>query len=148
MGGFSDNYECGYWGNETPPIQKHKKLKNSNKSNDINIEKFYVETSDSAYRYLSIILTTISLLTDNEQEERTNLTQLCNTETALELTYNNDKEIKIYYDEVFIGFVQKIFKDEGLDQTKIINDFCFYSNKLKEIQAFWDGNIFFMKQKI
>lgn len=145
MGGFSDNYECGYWGDETPPIQKNKKNKDS--TNNSNKKEFYVETSDSIYRYLQVKLIPIKLLSDEEQEERTNLTQLCNTETALKLTQNH-KEIKIYYDDIFIGFVQKVFRDEAVDHTSVVDKFCFFDDELKDVEAFWSGDVFYFREKI
>lgn len=150
MGGFSDNYECGYWGDETPPKQMNKKVKN-NKSSHLNVKKSYTVTDDDFYKYLNVMLTSIDLLGVGEQEERTNLIKLCNIETVLELIYTKDihKNIEIYYDEVHIGRVQKIFEDEGIDNTKIVDDFCFVGDELKDIEAIWTGDIFCLRvQKI
>ncbi len=144
MGGFSDNYECGYWGDETPPIQKNKNAKIAKESNDFSAEKTYVIKNDAKYSYLHFMLTPIALLSDEEQEERTNLVQLCNTETELEL---RNKELEIYYDDVFIGSVEKVFKEDGIDNTEIVNEFCFIDNELKSIEAFWSGEIFSLRQK-
>ena len=146
MGGFSDNYECGYWGDETPPIQKNKKAKSANKINVSSVKKTYVITNDANYSYLHFMLTPIALLSDEEQEERTNLIQLCNTQTELEL--RNNQNLDIYYDDVFIGSVQKIFKDEEIDNTMIVNDFCFLNDKLQNIEALWSGDFFYLQKQI
>jgi hypothetical protein len=145
LGGFSDNYECGYWGDETPPMQKNKKARSANGTNDLKIEKTYVIKNDSKYLYLNILLSPLSLLRDEEQEERTNLIQLCNTETELELLHRQN--LDIYYDDVFIGSVQKVFEDEGIDNTEIVNEFCFLDAKLKKIEAFWSGEFFCLRQR-
>ena len=148
MGGFSDNYECGYWGDETPPMKMSQKLKDAKESSSLDKDNLYIKRSDSKYSYLNVMLTPISLLTDNEQEERTNLTQLCNMETALELIEDEHKNLKIYYDEVFIGLVQKVFKDKDIDHTNIVNNFCFEGDEEKGIQAFWSGDFFLLKEKV
>ena len=141
MGGFSDNYECGYWGDDTPPIQRKKKVTNDKFKNS-NIEISYSVTNDGLYQYLDVLLTPINLLHSDEQEERINLIQLCNTLTQLELKITQDKKLEIYYDEVFIGYVQKVFEKENIDNTKIIDNFCFVDGKMQEIEALWNGEVF------
>ncbi|CAA6805763.1 MAG: Unknown protein [uncultured Sulfurovum sp.] len=151
MGGFSDNYECGYWGDETPPIQKNKKIKETNKVNNLNIKNLYKKRNDSNYEYLTVLLTPIHLLSDHEQEERTNLTQLCNTKTELELMYNqkHPQNLEIYYDAIFIGSVQKVLEEDGKDHTDIVDEFCFNANEQnneKHIEAFWSGEFFYLQK--
>jgi hypothetical protein len=143
MGGFSDNYECGYWGDETPPRQKNKQTRS--KVEALTINKKYVIKSNVKYRYLKVLLTPINLLNEEEQEERTNLIQLCNTETELTLVY--EKDLNIYYDDVFIGSVQKVFENGNINNTKIVNDFCFKENKLQDIEALWSGEFFYLREK-
>jgi len=72
MGGFSDNYECGYWGDEAPPMSKRQ-----------------------------------------------------------EKNFTRNK---------------KIFEEDKIDNTKVVNDFCFFADELKDIQVFWDDENFYLKQ--
>ncbi len=145
LGGFSDNYECGYWGDDTPPRQKRKERKNSNQKSKIEIEKNYQITSDSTYAYLNVMLTPLHLLNDEEQEERTNLVQLYSVETQLEVSYKDS--LDIYFDGIFIGSVQEIFEEEKIDNREIINQFCFNEGKLQKIEAFWSGELFYLRVK-
>ena len=88
------------------------------------------------------------MLCDDEQEERTNLTQLCNVETDLELRSNDANSLDIYYDDVFIGGVQKVFEADNIDNTQIVNDFCFGDDGLNDVEAFWDGDVFYLRVAI
>ncbi|CAA6812442.1 MAG: Unknown protein, partial [uncultured Sulfurovum sp.] len=58
------------------------------------------------------------------------------------------KVLDVYYESTFIGSVQKVFNNEQIDNSRIINDFCFDNEQLKVVQVFWDGETFFLKQKV
>lgn len=147
MGGFSDNYECGYWGDDALPIRRNQKSK-SQEPDDVKVHKLYRERNDKKYRYLDVILTPVRLLDDDEQEERVNLTQLYSIETALKLIVTKEKTLDMYHEELYIGSVEKIFVDDTIDNTQIVNDFCFDKDTLKDVQAFWNGDIFYLRRDL
>jgi len=129
MGGFSDNYECGYWDEDS----------SSPKSTRANRKKVYKEKNSSDIRYLNVLLTTT----------KHDLPKDWDIEIALEIKHNKDdsKSIEVYHDEVFIGCVQKVFEDDGIDNTLIVNEFCFKGDALKDVSALWDGESFYLMQK-
>ena len=131
MGGFSDNYECGYWDDDTPP---HKVKK-------VDKKKIYKERRASNYCYLNVLL-------DNEEHE---LPRDLDLEVLLELRHHKDKEdakaLAIYHDEILLGVVQKVFESEEMDNTQIVNEFCFFYDKLKKLDAFWDGMGFYLRSE-
>jgi len=140
MGGFSDNYECGYWGDEAPPMSKRQE-KNFTRN-----KKIYVERISSKFKYLTVLLSSENLLTFCEKESRTNLCQTWYEDIELELRESTNKTLEIYYEKVFIGSVQKVFEEDKIDNTKVVNDFCFFADELKDIQVFWDDENFYLKQ--
>ena len=146
MGGFSDNYECGYWGDETPPMQKSKDKKFHRN------RKLYVEKVSSKHRFLIILLTKRELLTINGQEHRDKLCQAWDEDIALEVRHNREHEednktLEFYYESVFIGAVQKVFEEDKIDNTSVVNDFCFNGDELQNIEGFWDDENFYLKKK-
>lgn len=132
MGGFSDNYECGYW-DEDP---------SSPKSTRANRKKIYKEKNASDTSYLNVLLTTT----------KHNLPKDWDIEIALEIKHNKEnkddrKTIEVYHDEVFIGYVQKLFEADGIDNTEVVNDFCFLDDELKDVSGLWDGESFYLVVK-
>ena len=131
MGGFSDNYECGYWDDDTP-VHKLKK---------VDKKKIYKETISSKYCYLNV------LLEGNEHH----LPRDLDIEVLLELKHNENeadrKSLDVYDGDIFLGSVQKVFELEGIDNSKIVNEFCFLQDKFKEIDALWDGIKLYLRCK-
>lgn len=150
MGGFSDNYECGYWDEDTPPIQRRQSIKNDNTLVLIE-DKVYSQRNDLNYSYIMVLLTPVQLLSPEARDMRMNLSILCNTETVLEFIYHKDHEhgsdiLEVYYDDISIGFVQK--RVGTIDYTEVVDSFCFDQNSLKEIEVLWDGEGFCLRQTI
>lgn len=146
MGGFSDNYECGYWGDEAPPMSKRQD-KNFTRN-----KKTYVEKISAKFKYLTVLLSSENLLTSSEQESRANLCQTWDEDILLELRHNRDnkddnKKLDVYYESIFIGSIQKVFTEENIDNRTVVDDFCFINSELKEIQLFWDDENFYLKQE-
>lgn len=146
MGGFSDNYECGYWDEVPNPLLNKKKVHKHTNMIPPYAHKHYKENSDLVYRYLYILLTPIALLDSHGQDTRINLFNTCNTETVLELSYDDtQKNISFYYDEICIGGIQKVFEENKIDNTEIVNNFCFIKNEYKPLEAFWDGERIYLR---
>lgn len=145
MGGFSDNYECGYWEVEESTPKSSKSNKNKFK-NTLSINKKYIITSDKNYDYLYFMLSPIELLESYEQDTRNNFFRMNNTETALEFKVNMDrKSIELYDEELYIGSLRKVFEEENINNTKIVDDFCFTNNRFEDLEAFWNGEKFYLK---
>lgn len=146
MGGFSDNYECGYWDEAEPISRKNKKTT----TQDINKKILYKIESDLEYQYLYILLTPLHLLTPHQKDNRITLTKTCSNQTSLEVNekITQNKTIEIYYEDSSIGNILKISENNNINYSHIVNDFCFIDDKLKEIEAFWDGFNFYIRRKL
>ncbi len=165
MGDFDDAYEMGLVDSEGTATgvgwnddYKMQKRPNYNKDTqecynyDNKIQKFYKETSDSTYRYIKVILTPASLLNSEEKYARKELYEEYEDEIVLELIHDRGNEydrkaLEVYYEHIYIGHIRKKFKDSDIDNTRIINDFCFENNRLKDVDIVWDGNNFILSQK-
>ncbi|CAA6803355.1 MAG: Unknown protein [uncultured Sulfurovum sp.] len=153
MGGFSSNYEGGYLDFDDDPKWMSENNAKKNKYARLRQRKSYYETGSSNYRYINVLLTSSNLLTDSEQNKRNELCEIDDEDVKLELTHNQEnkedaKVLDVYYESTFIGSVQKVFTDEQIDNSQIINDFCFDNEQLKVVEVFWDGESFFLKQKV
>lgn len=153
MGGFSSNYEGGYLDFNDDPKWMNKDKKQKNKYGHLMQKKSYYETSSSKYRYINILLTSANTLTLKEQEKRNELCEVDDEDVLLEVEHNiehqeDNKTLDVYYEEFLVGSIQKVFKDDNIDNSTIINDFCFSNDELKEVQVLWDGETFFLKQKV
>ncbi len=144
MGGFSDNYEGGYWDLNGLPTA----MKQENKYNSINTEKSYEVDSDTTHDYLAVRLSLTHLLKSNEQYIRGRLCHNHDQDTPLKLIYNQEnKNLELYYRETFIGSIQKKFEQEGIDNSSMVNDFCLENGVLKKVEALWNGEDFYLKKK-
>ena len=146
MGGFSDNYECGYWDDEEliPKSRRTSKITHTQ-----SINKNYEIKSDKQYKYLYFILNSLEELSPEAQDSRNNFFMMNNTETSLEFKVDKEsKSIELYDDDLFIGSLEKVFQEECVDNTKIVDDFCFVDNKLQDLEAFWDGERFYLRESL
>ena len=70
-------------------------------------------------------------------------------EVLLELrVYEDEKDAKalaLYHDDILLGMVQKVFEAEEIDNSEIVNEFCFFDDKLKKLDTFWDGMGFYLR---
>jgi hypothetical protein len=140
MGGFSSNYEGGYLDFEETP-----KWMNQEKKSEIKEKaKIYKEKSSAENRYLNVLLSDENLLNPEGKTCREDLCQYCESDIYLMLQQEG-QEIRVYYQNNYIGNIQKSF--EKIDNTEVLNDFCFVENRLKDIEAFWDGKTFYLKEK-
>jgi len=146
MSDFDDAYSMGLvdsegtatdlgWDDNTDGVQKH-----------------YSVRSDSVFTYLDVFLTPANLLRSDERYARTNLYKEYDTKTYLELLHDrgneyDSKALEVYYNGTFIGHIMKIFKDENIDNTRVVNNFCFDENRLNNIELFWSGEKFFLKKQ-
>ena len=150
MGGFSDNYECGYWDEETASSQKEKRIKRNNILPS-SYDNAYTQKSDLNYIYLMVLLTPISLLSAEGRDMRMNLSLLCNTQTTLRFIYYKEHEkgnhlIEVYYEDIAIGYVEKSV--DTMDYTEIVDDFCLRQDGIKKVEVLWDGEEFCLRRKI
>lgn len=121
-------------------------------TNANHIQKIYKETTDTLYRYLKVMLTPASFLNFEQRDTRNELYKEYDHEIVLELVHDRgnkyDKNaLEVYYGQIYIGHVRKKFKDENIDNTRIIDDFCFENNRLKNIDIVWNGDSFVLSQK-
>ncbi len=87
-----------------------------------------------------------------ERYERANLYKEYDIEIELELIHNKGNEhdiraLEVYHNQLYIGHIRKIFQDDDIDNSKIINDFCFEDNKLRDVSLFWSGEEFYLRRK-
>jgi len=153
MGGFSSNYEGGYLDFDDDPKWMNRDNTKKDKYGRLRQKNAYYETGNSHHRYINILLTSAHLLTDYQQNKRDELCKIDDEDIELELTHNREnkedaKTLDVYYESTFIGSVQKVFNDEQIDNSQIIHDFCFDNEQLKNIEVFWDGETFVLKQKV
>jgi hypothetical protein len=141
MGGFSSNYEGGYLDFEETP----KWMTQKDSTHDSDKKKRYKEKSSAENRYLNVLLSDESVLNAKEKASKDDLCQYCESDIYLEIKVCDMKVLKIYYEDSYIGRIEKIF--EGIDNTDIVDGFCFAGNRLKDIEAFWDGQSFYLKEK-
>ncbi|CAA6816978.1 MAG: Unknown protein [uncultured Sulfurovum sp.] len=152
MGGFSSNYEGGYLDFDNNPKWIHDKSKKNDRYAHLRQKKVYHESSSSKYRYLSVLLTPTNLLTEIQQEKKTELYQIDDADVLLKLKHNKTNaldslSLEVYYENIFIGSVQKVFEDDDIDNTTIVNEFCFLDEELKKVDIIWDGEGFYLKEK-
>jgi len=152
MGGFSSNYEGGYLDFDDDPKWMADNNAKRDKYARLRQRKSYYETGNSNHRYINVLLTSVKLLSDLEQNKRDELCEIDDEDIILELKHNTKKKedakaLDVYYESTFIGSVQKVFNAEQIDNSQIINDFCFEDGRLKNIEVFWDGEAFVLKQK-
>jgi len=146
MGGFSSNYEGGYLDFDENPKWMANKGQKEHKYAHLKQKKVYHARHGAKTSYLNVMLSSSSLLNETQQEKRAKLCQI--DDEDIELTVHlNKKEVEIYHEDVFIGRVQKLFEEEGIDNTDRVNQFCFNGDEAKKIEAFWDGESFFLKHK-
>lgn len=147
MGGFSSNYEGGYEDFDGLP----KWMNAQNKEHPISKDKHYKKTKTSTNQYLKVLLSNSVFLTDKEAKKRDTLCQYCENDIFLYLKHESDKkdikQLALYDCDVFIGYIQKHFKEDSIDNTQLVNDFCFDANGLQEIEALWDGLHFYLKKR-
>jgi hypothetical protein len=145
MGGFSSNYEGGYLDFDDNPKWMGKEGKKEHKYAHLKQKKLYRKTTGSRANYLNILLTPANLLNNIEQSKREELCAI--DDEDIELTLQNDnQDLKVYYEEVYIGSIQRVFEEDGIDNTAIINAFCFKDNELENIQTLWDGEGFYLRK--
>jgi len=145
MGGFSSNYEGGYLDFNEDPKWMGKEAQKENKYAHLKQKKVYHKTSGSSADYLNILLNSMELLTASEKEKREELCAIDDEDIELTLK-NNHQDLNVYYEEVYIGSVQKVFEEDKIDNTTIINEFCFKDNELENIKVLWDGEGFYLKK--
>jgi hypothetical protein len=145
MGGFSSNYEGGYLDFDDNPKWMSKDNKKESKYAYLRQKKVYHKTSGSSANYLNVLLNSMELLTASEKEKREELCAI--DDEDIELTLKSDyQELKVYYEQVYIGSIQKTFEEDGIDNSTVLNDFCFEKNKLKNIEILWDGEGFYLRK--
>lgn len=146
MGGFSSNYEGGYLDFDDDPKWMNQNNKKENRFAYLKKKKVYTVRNGTHYNYLNVRLTTANLLTSKEQEKREELCKIDDSDILLSLKYHHE-EFQVYYEESYIGSVQKVFEEDNIDNNTTLNTFCFSNNELKDIEAFWDGENFFLREK-
>lgn len=144
MGGFSSNYEGGYLTFNGVP-----KWIDKNRSTTKALKKYQIKKA-SRYQYLTVLLTPIEDLSPTQREIRENLCRECEEDILLQLKHNpnnnqDPKTIDIYLNQHFLGSIQKAFPSDQIDNTTIVNAFCFTKEKLKTIEALWDGMHFYLR---
>jgi len=147
MGGFSSNYEGGYLDFDDSP----KWINQEKTANAFAKDKRYKEKNSAENMYLNFLLSDKALLNPHQQACRSRLCQYCESDIYLRLQKNectlNECRIEVYYQNIYIGHIQKRFQEEKIDNTKMIDTFCFKDQGLKDIQALWDGRTFYLKKK-
>lgn len=145
MGGFSSNYEGGYLDFDDNPKWMSKEGKKESKYTYLRQKKVYHKTSGSSADYLNILLNSMELLTASEKEKREELCAIDDEDIELTLK-SHHQELKVYYEEIYIGSIQKTFEEDGIDNSTVLNDFCFEKNKLQNIEVLWDGEGFYLRK--
>ncbi len=112
----------------------------------------YKKSDDSEFNYLKVILTPMDLLKSDERFKRAQLYQLGNQKINLNIMYDrfhedDDKSLEVYYDQIFIGHVRKLFNKEKVDKTNIVNEFCFDENNFRDIKMYWNGESFIIQSE-
>ncbi len=142
MGDFDEMYEMGLVDKGGMPIWENYNNKYKNKKNN----SLYDKSNFKINKQNGIISLTIDLtpkvfleakqLTIREDLEKTNFNKILNLKHN---KYNNNDNfaLEIYYNEIFIGHVRKKFKYEGIDNTSIINNFCFEGDLLKDLHIIY-----------
>jgi hypothetical protein len=130
MGGFSDNYECGYWDEELPAYRPLKKYQSSDALQEQSDLPY-----DDTYLYFPMTLTPQEALDDDTFESRMNLVRLCNTATALDVVRDKG-ELQLFYEGDFIGNVVAIEGVKRIDEELLSGT----------IEAFWSGSCFYLRK--
>ncbi len=160
MGDFDDGMEMGLWGADGIPYwdgdeddsYQKKEKKRKIVEPDMNSKKYNTVECDSKYVCLKVMLTPSSLLNARERYTRSDLYKEQDTEIKLELIHDkgneaDSKALEVYYDQIFMGHIRKKFKDADINNTNVVNDFCFEDNKLRDISLFWNGEEFYLRKK-
>jgi len=105
--------------------------------------------------YKNFVLTPAKYLTNEQRYTRARLQKLRGRSVELEalndkFNAHDRKSIEVYYNGVFIGYIQKHFNDIGIDNTDNVNEFCFDSNGTLrgDIKAVWNGNCYFLVRHV
>ncbi len=117
------------------------------------VENSYKQVSDGEFNSLIVLLTPMNFLKSDERFVRAKLCQIDKGEIDIDLMHDrfheaDSKALEVYYDKTFIGYVRKRFNSEHIDNTEVVDEFCFDGNKLGNIEMYWDGENFKLKKKV
>ena len=108
-------------------------------------------THNDEYEYLSVILSPMNELRSDERYARAKLYETNDT-VELELIYDklhvyDSSRLEVYYEGVYIGYVQKKFITTKIDHTEKVDSFCFDSDEFLCLSIVWDGEKLMLKKK-
>ena len=162
MGDFDDGMEMGLWGADGIPYwdgeddqNSHTKIKRKRrkKTTEIDVNSNQYNTIECVPKYLclKVMLTSSSLLKTRERYERSSLYNKEDVIIELELIHDkgneyDNKALEVYFNRIFMGHVRKRFKDDAIDNTRVVNEFCFEDNKLSNVSIFWSGEEFYLRK--